>query len=46
MPEKDYWNIDDNILQSSHIITGLEDLANFSFEVLRLKDVYSYEEMY
>lgn len=45
MPTKDYWKIDNDILQPSHTITGLEDLANFSFEVIRLKDMYSYEEV-
>lgn len=45
MPAKDYWKIDNDIVQPSHIITGLEGLANFSFEVIRLKDIYSYEEV-
>lgn len=45
MPAKDYWKMDNDIVQPSHIITGLEGLANFSFEVIRLKDIYSYEEV-
>lgn len=45
MPTKDYWKIDNDTLRPRHIITGLGDLAQFSFEIIRLKDVYSYEEV-
>ena len=45
MPAKDYWKMDNNKIQPSHIIVGMDDLKNFSFEVIRLKDVYSYEEV-
>lgn len=44
MSAKEYWKIDNNKIQTSHIIAGMDDLKNFSFEVIRLKDIYSYEE--
>ena len=45
MPAKDYWKIDNENVQPSHTIVGLNDLENFSFEVVRLKDIYSFEEV-
>lgn len=45
MSAKEYWKIDNNKIQTSHIIAGMDDLKNFSFEVIRLKDIYSYEEV-
>lgn len=45
MPTKEYWKIDNEKLQDSHIIVGMDDLEKFSFEVVRLKDIYSFEEV-
>lgn len=45
MAAKDYWKIDNENIQTSHTIVGFDDLENFSFEVVRLKDIYSFEEV-
>lgn len=45
MAAKEYWKIDNEKIQKNHKFIGIGELEKFSFNVTRLKDTYSYEEV-